>query len=130
MTSAECSKCKKPYSIKARQCPFCGAPNIRHKNSKPMKWYQKTSVTLCISLLSVIILLGFIHIITGVRTRVGFTFDIAFKKTFGYKETIVDARKIISLPYVTAKIKYPKSCEVLQRLGYIDSGQVFETAMK
>ena len=56
--------------------------------------------------------------------------DIAFKKSFGYKETFVNARKIASMPFVTAKIKYPKSCEILQRLGYIGSGDVFETAMK
>ena len=130
MTSAECSQCKRKYSIKVRECPFCGAANIHHKSRLPKKFYQKTSFTLIAAGLSIVIFFGFIHIITGVRTRTGFHLDIALKKSFGYRETIVDARKIASIPYVTAKIKYPLGCEVLQRLGYIDSGGAFEAAMK
>lgn len=78
----------------------------------------------------IIFSMGFIHIITGVESKLGLPYDIAMKQSFGYKETIVNARKITSVPYVTAKIKYPIGCEVLQRLGYIDSGLVFETVMK
>jgi len=130
MKSIECCHCRKLFSIKAKKCPFCGTPNIHHKSNQPKKWHQKTSVQLYIISFAIIIALGFSHIIIASRTRTGLPFDFAFKRSFGFRETIVDVHKIASIPYVTAKIKYPKSCEVLQRLGYIDSGDIFETAMK
>lgn len=76
------------------------------------------------------IIFGFIHVVTGVESPFGLPVDFAFKKSFGYGETFVNARKITSIPYVTAKIKYPKGLEVLQRLGYIKSGEVFDIAMR
>jgi tetratricopeptide (TPR) repeat protein len=106
--------------------------NICHNNlsDKPKKWYERASVRLCIAAFLILIFGGFIHIVTGIETSWDLPFDFAFKKSFGFRETIVNARKIASIPYVTAKIKYPKSCEVLQKLGYIKSGEVFDTAMK
>ena len=130
MKSTECIQCRKLYSTKVKECPFCGSPNLYHKSNLPKKWHQKTSVQLYIAAILLIIFLGFIHIVIGVKTRTGLPFDFAFKKSFGFRETVVDVHKVTSIPYVTAKIKYPKSCEVLQRLGYIGSGDVFETAMK
>ena len=130
MKSVKCNKCGKFFSIKTKECLFCGAPNILLESGKTKKWYQRTSVSLSIAAIAVVIAFGFIHIVTGIRTRLGLPFDIAIKKSFGYKETFVNARKITSIPYVTAKIKYPLGCEVLQRLRYIDSGEVFDTAMK
>lgn len=130
MKSTECTQCGKLFSIKIKECPFCRTPNIHHKSNQPKKWHQKTSVNLYIGGIILIIALGFLHIIIGARTRTSFPVGLAFKKSFGFKETIVDVHMIKAMPYVTAKIKYPKSCEVLQRLGYINSGEVFETAMK
>jgi tetratricopeptide (TPR) repeat protein len=130
MISAQCIHCKRSFSRKLKVCPFCGTPDKEYKSNRIPKWYQKTSVSLSIAAVLLIIVFGFIHIITGVRTRFGLSYDIALKQSFGFKETLVNAKNISSIPYVTAKIKYPKSCKVLQRLGYIDSGQVFETAMK
>ncbi len=129
MKSTQCTQCRKLYSIKVKECPFCGTPNIYHKSNLPKKWHQKTSINLSIGTFLIIIALGFIHIIVGGRTRTGLPIDVGFKKSFGFRETIVNIRKIASIPYVTAKIKYPKSYDVLQRLGYIDSGEVFETLM-
>lgn len=125
MALIECNKCQKKISDKAIRCPNCGT---RQKRKKP--WHQKTSVTLCAAAVFVIIGFGFIHIITGVKSRFDLPFDITLKKSIGYKETFVNARKITSIPYVTAKINFPISCEVLQRTGYIQSGVVFETGMK
>ena len=125
MSLIECNKCQKHISDKAIRCPHCGKKYKRKK-----QWHQRTSVTLCFAAVFFIIGLGFIHIITGVTSRFSLPFDIALKKSIGYKETFVDARKITLIPYVTAKINYPISCEVLQRTGYIQSGVVFETGMK
>ena len=102
MALIECNKCQKQISDKAIRCPHC-----RKKNKRIKQWHQKTSVTLCVAAVFVIIGLGFIHVITGVTTRFGLPFDIALKKSIGYKETFVNARKITSIPYVTAKINYP-----------------------
>jgi tetratricopeptide (TPR) repeat protein len=125
MALIECNKCQKQISDKAIRCPHCGK---RYKRKK--QWHQRTSVTLCVATVLILIGFGFIHVITGVTSRFGLPFDIALKKSIGYKETFIDARKITSIPYVTAKINYPISCEVLQRTGYIRSGIVFETGMK
>ena len=128
MVLIECNKCQNQISDKAIHCPHCEMPFESYMRKK--QWHQKTSVTLCVVAVLIIIGFAFIHIITGVTSRFGLPFDIALKKSIGYKETFVNAQKITSIPYVTAKINYPTSCEVLQRTGYIQSGVVFETGMK
>ena len=130
MAASKCEHCNILLNKKAKVCQSCGAINPYYKSKKPVKWFQKTSISLSVAAVLIIIGFGFIHIITGVRTRIGLPYDFALKKSFGYKETFVDAGKIVSIPFVTATIKYPKSCEVLQRLGYIDSSGAFEQYMK
>ncbi|MHC4116353.1 MAG: tetratricopeptide repeat protein [Planctomycetota bacterium] len=120
---------KKQASEEAEKCPHCGAPAEPGKSKKPKKWHERTSVTLCIAAGLAVIGLGFIHIITGVVSPFELPFDIARKESFGYRETFVNARKIKSIPYTAAKIKYPRGCRALQQKGYLESGKVFETRM-
>ncbi len=101
----------------------------KEKGNKQKKWYERTSVTLCVAAVIIIIGLGFIHIITGVVSPFRLPFDIIFKESFGYRETFINAEKIKSMPYVAAKLKYPISCKILQKLEYIQAGNVFETKM-
>jgi len=124
-----CKKCKKHIGDKAEKCPYCGASQEGSKRKKQKKWHERTSVTLSVTAVLIIAGLGFIHIITGIVSPYNLPFDITFKKTFGYRETFINAKKIMAIPYVAAKVKYPIGCEVLQRLDYIESGNVFETAM-
>ena len=114
---------------KAETCPHCGAPIKGSKVKKRKKWHERTSVTLCVAAGLIIIGFGFIHVITGVISPYDLPFDIVLKESFGYRETFINARKIISLPYSAAKIKYPISCKALQNRNYIDSGRIFETRM-
>jgi tetratricopeptide (TPR) repeat protein len=129
MAIIKCKKCNKKVSKKAKICPYCGELLESNKVTKKKRWHERTSVTLCVAAGLIFIGLGFIHIITGVVSRYNLPFDITIKKSFGYRETFINARKITSIPYVAARIKYPIGCEVLQRLEYIESGTVFETAM-
>jgi tetratricopeptide (TPR) repeat protein len=129
MTFTNCKKCNKQINNEAEKCPYCGTSLDGRKVKKQKKWHERTSVTLSVAGVLIIIGLGFIHIVTGIVSSYNLPFDIALKKSFGYRETFIDARKITSIPYLAAKIKYPIGCEVLQRLGYIESGNVFETAM-
>lgn len=122
-------KHKKQATEKAKRCPHCGAPIEGGKDARPKKWYEKTSVTLCIAAGLAIIGLGFIHIITGVVSPFELPCDIVRRESFGYSEIIVDARKIKAMPYIAAKIKYPLGCKALQRKNYLESGKVFETRM-
>jgi tetratricopeptide (TPR) repeat protein len=124
-----CKKCNKHIGDKAEKCPHCGASQEVSKNKKQKKWHERTSVTLSVAAVLIIVGLGFVHIITGIESPYNLPFDIARKKSFGYRETFVNAKKIKAIPYVAAKVKYPIGCEVLQRLNYIESGNVFETAM-
>jgi len=129
MTSNKSKECNGKVGSKAEACPHCGAPVTGRTAKKPKKWHERTSVTLCVAAGLIIVGFGFIHIITGVASPFDMPFDIVRKETFGYRETFINARKIISLPYTAAKIKYPLSCKALQSRNYIESGSVFEARM-
>ena len=124
MALIKCKECNEQVSSKAAACPNCGLPAKKRK-----KWHEKTSVTLCVAAGLIIVGFGFIHVITGVVSPFELPFDIVLKESFGYRETFINARKIISLPYIAAKIKYPLSCKALQNRNYIESGGVFEARM-
>jgi len=129
MATIKCRECRKKISGKEEKCPHCGASVQTQKAVKQKKWHERTSVTLCVAAVLIIIGLGFIHIITGVTSHYRLPFDITLKESFGYRETFINAGKITSMPYTTAKLKYPISCKILQKLEYIETGNVFETKM-
>lgn len=112
-----------------KKCPHCGAsledPNI----PKRKRWYDKTSVTLCVAFGLIVVGFGFIHVITGVVSPFQLPFDVVLKASFGYRETFVNAEKIKSLPYSVAKSKYPLGCKALQRNNYLEHGDAFEATM-
>jgi tetratricopeptide (TPR) repeat protein len=110
-------------------CSHRGASVKDRTAKKPRKWHERTSVTLCVAAGLIIVGFGFIHIITGVVSPYDLPFDIVLKESFGYRETFINAEKIISLPYTAAKIKYPLGLKTLQSRNYIESGSVFETRM-
>jgi len=126
MAQRQCQECQAPISKKAATCPRCGALVNRREAKQSKRWYERTSVTLCVAAGLLLVALGFVHIITGVETPFELPVDIARRQTFGYRETFVNARAIMALPYTAAKLKYPLGCEVLQRLGYLPSGHGFE----
>lgn len=95
----------------------------------PKRWYERTSVTLCVAAVLLAITLGFVHVILGVTSSYGLPFDLAFRDSFGYREMIVDTRKLGTLPYAAARFKYPLSVAALQKRGYIPEGPAFEARM-
>lgn len=98
--------------------------------SKPVpKWYERTSVTLCVAGVLMVVGLGFVHVIVGIEGPFSLPFAIARRESFGYRELIVDARRIRALPYIAAKFRYPLGCRVLQRKEYLPSGATYETRM-
>lgn len=113
----------------AERCPHCGAPLQGTKPKQRKKWYDRTSVTLCVAAGLVVLGFGFIHVITGVVSPYQLPFDIALKESFGYRETFVNAGKIKSLPYRIAKSRYPLGCKALQRNNYMEFGNEFEAKM-
>jgi len=129
MALKKSKECDGQVGSEAEVCPHCGAPLKGRTAKKPRKWHERTSVTLCVATGLIIVGFGFIHVITGVLSPFELPFDIVLKESFGYRETFINARKIIFLPYTAAKIKYPLSCKALQIRNYIDSGSVFETRM-
>jgi len=120
---------KEQVSKKAETCPHCGAPLNGSTVGKRKKWYERTSVTLCIAAGLIIFGFGFIHVITGVVSPYDLPFDIVLKESFGFRETFINAEKIMALPYSAAKTRYPISCKALQSRNYIESGRVFERRM-
>lgn len=113
----------------AKKCPHCGAPLEESNVEKRKKWYEKTSVTLSVVVVLVVIGFGFIHVITGVVSPYQLPFDVVLKEAFGYSETFVNAEKIKLLPYSVAKKKYPIGCRALQRNHYMDFGDAYEAKM-
>lgn len=106
--------------------PADGPPSRARKSPRRKRWYERTSVTLCVAAGMVVIAFGFIHVITGVVSPLNLPVDFVWKESFGYRETFVNANKIQRLPYLAAKIKYPLGCKALQRRDYLPSGREFE----
>jgi tetratricopeptide (TPR) repeat protein len=129
MALIKCRECNEQVSDRAQACPRCGVPVKDGTAKKPKKWHERTSVTLCVAAGLIIVSFGFIHVITGVVSPYNLPFDIVLKESFGYRETFINAEKIIAMPYSTAKIKYPISCKALQNGNYIESGSIFEARM-
>jgi len=129
MALIKCRECNEQVSDKAKACPHCGVPVKGSMTKRHKKWHERTSVTLCVAAGLIIVGFGFIHVITGVTSPYELPFDIVLKESFGYRETFINAEKIIALPYSAAKIKYPISCKALQSRNYIESGRIFETRM-
>ncbi len=109
--------------------PRC-KPHHKGRSGKPRKrWYERTSVTLCVAAALVAIGLGFIHVITGVTSAYELPFDVVLKDGFGYRETLVNAKRIQALPYAATTRKYPLGVRVLQKAGYMPGGLEFEARM-
>lgn len=130
MVPAECDQCNGNHLDAQERCPHCGAPIKPRKGPKRAKWYERTSVTLCVAAALVVAGFGFIHVITGITSPYELPVDIVLKDSFGYRETFVNAERILGLPYRVAATRYPRSCRVLQRRGYMRSGRQFEARMR
>lgn len=128
MSLVKCKECKKQISNKAESCPYCGAPGKGWKIVRK-KWYERTSVTLCVAAAIIVVAFGFIHIITNVKSPYGLPYDIVLKESFGFSETFIDAKKILSLPYPEAKENYPISCKVLQDKEYMHPDELLVKRM-
>ena len=126
MALTKCHECKQSISKAAANGPHGGAPPQGSQAKKSKRWYERTSVTLCVAAGLLVVALGFIHIIIGVESPFELPVDIVRKESFGYRETFINAPAIAALPYNAAKIKYPLGCEVLQRRGYLPAGHSFE----
>ena len=123
------NKSKEKTSHGAKKCPHCGAPLEDPNVKKHKKWHERTSVTLCVAAGLIVIGFGFIHVITGVVSPYQLPFDVVFKESFGYSETLVHAEVIKSLPYSVAKLRYPLGCKALQRNNYMEFGDGYEAKM-
>jgi tetratricopeptide (TPR) repeat protein len=105
-------------------------PHRNGRGARPRRrWYERTSVTLCVAAVLVVVSLGFFHVITGVTGSEGLPFDVVLRESFGYREMVVNARRIQALPYAAARLKHPLGVAVLQRNGYMPSGLAFEAEM-
>jgi len=129
MALTECSKCRRQIPDAAEKCPSCGAHAKSRHDTRPNKWYERTSVTLCVAAGLVVVGLGFIHVVIGVTSSYELPFDILLKDSFGYRETLVNAGRIQGLPYAAALHKYPLGVRVLQKRGYMPGGLGFEAKM-
>ena len=105
-------------------------PHKKGRGARPRKrWYERTSVTLCVAAALVVIALGFIHVIVGVTSFNGLPLDIVLRESFGYREMVIDPERIQALPYTAARLKYPLSIAALQKRGYFPNGPGFEARM-
>lgn len=130
MSLIECQECGKEISDKAESCPHCGAPPEVYRGLTRKKWHEKTSVTLAVAAVAIVTALGFIHVITGVVSPYNLPFDIVPKEAFGFRETFINARTILKMPYNLAKQKYPIGCRVLQDLGYMEPEESIQKRMR
>jgi len=129
MVPTECGKCRRQIGNAAKKCPHCGARVKSRPGTRPKKWHERTSVTLCVAAALIVVGFGFIHVITGVTSPYQLPFDVVLKESFGYRETLVNARSIQALPYSAAARRYPLGVKVLQGRDYIPAGLAFEAKM-
>jgi len=129
MTAPECGRPDGQTSHTTGNGPCGRASTKDRKGPGRKKWYERTSVTLCVAAALVAVGFGFIHVITGVTSSYELPFDIVLKDRFGYRETLVNANRIQALPYAAATRKYPRGVKALQKAGYMPSGLEFEARM-
>ncbi len=131
-----CKDCGRQISSKAERCPSCGAPtaatrakrHIRQHIKRRKKWcVELFAAVLIIAATSVIVGLGFVHVISGSNLT---SRRIVLKDSFGYGETFIDIDKITGMPWVFAKAKYPIGCKVLQDRGHIETDEEFLRRIK
>jgi hypothetical protein len=111
MTFMNCKKCNRQITDGSEKCPHCGASLDSRKVKKQKKWHERTSVTLCVAAILIIVGLGFIHIITGVVSPYHLPFDIALKKYFGYRETFIDAERLHQFHTWRLKLNIPSDAK-------------------
>ena len=129
IATTKCPECCKRIRKGVHTCPRCGYEISEDQTKRKPKWHERTSVSLCVATLLVVIGLGFIHVIVGVRGPGDLPFDLALRESFGYKELIVDVVRIQSLPYLAVTLKHPLGLRVLQAKGYFPSDPTLETQM-
>ena len=129
MTAPECGRQDGQTSHTTGNGPRGRARTKNRKGQGRKKWYERTSVTLCVAAALVAAGFGFIHVITGVTSSYELPFDIVRRDCFGYRETRVNANRIQALPYAAATRKYPLGVKALQKAGYMPSGIEFEARM-
>lgn len=128
MTAPECHDGNGQASQADETRPPC-APHESRGAKPPKRWYERTSVTLCVAAGLAVAGSGFIHIITGVRSPYGLPFDIVLRDSFGYREMLVNAERIQALPYTAAVLRYPLGIRALQKRGYLPSGRGYGARM-
>lgn len=63
-----------------------------------------------------------VHIISG--SRISFP-KIVKKESFGFKETFINIDEITSMPFISAKSRYPIAVRILQKYDYIEDDDEF-----
>ena len=78
-------------------------------------------------LLAIVIFFGFIHIITGPDIT---GFRIVAKESFGYSETFINMAKVVGVPWIVCKTKYPISVSILQKYEYVETDEEHEARVQ
>lgn len=77
--------------------------------------------------LALVLFFGFFHVIQGKNLP---TPQIEWKENFGFSETFINIEEVIGMPFLAAKIKFPLSIRILQKLRYIETDEQFHTRVK
>ena len=56
-----------------------------HDVRRRKRWYERTSVTLCVAVALAAVGLGFIHVIVGVTSSYRLPFEVVLRDCFGYR---------------------------------------------
>lgn len=131
---------------KMKNCPFCGeeilsiAKLCKHcksdlaaetKNNTSPKAFLEVPATetkvspqfvLFMIIFAFIIFFGNYHIVTGSKINL----DIIARESFGLSEIFINIDTITGMPWIAAKSKFPLSCRVLAREGFIETDKAFK----
>lgn len=81
---------------------------------------------IAVGLFGVLLMLGNFHFING--KNIGFT--VAKRASFGFSEMFINVDQITGMPYIAARTQYPLGCQVLARIGVIESDEAFQARVR